>query len=493
MHVESVAWISERKDLLYTLFFLSSLIFWLKYIKSQYKTPKYLLFAFLLFVFSLMSKSAAVVMSPTILLCSYFINKKISKKDILLSLPFFILSLIFGIIALKTQENAMSDLGTHYNLLNRILVVFYSLYFYVVRFVFPYDFSALHVYPIPNNDVLPLLFYIAPIVVVAIIIYIIKTKNEIKHVLVFGFLFFLINIILVLQIISIGQAIVSERYTYVSYIGLSFIFASVVIAFMDKYKSKILLYSTILFFIFLAMSTWQQNKVWNDSITLWTKALEVNPQIATAYNNRGIAKSKRGDKRGAILDYNMGLKYKSDDATTYYNRGKLKAELKDYLGAIKDYDFAIKYNPNEYKSYYNRANSKSEIGDIEGAIIDYNRAVEIDTKSAEAYNNRGLAKSAKGDYIGAIDDYNIALKYNKDDAEIYNNRGVAFVLTNQYGLAIKDFTDAINHNDRYSEAYINMALVQMSMNETKNACTNFINAYNLGDLSVVKFINSYCK
>ena len=201
--------------------------------------------------------------------------------------------------------------------------------------------------------------------------------------------------------------------------------------------------------------TFHQQGEYEKARNHYTKALELNPQLAEAYYNRGFAKSASGDHQGAIADYTKALEYNPQLAEAYNNRGNAKDALGDYQGAIADYTKALEYNPQSADGYYNRGNVKSASGDYQGAISDYTKALEYNPQLAEAYNNRGNTKDALGDYQGAIADYTKALEYNPQSAETYNNRGNVRDASGDYQGAIADYTEAIECNPQYAKAYYN--------------------------------------
>lgn len=432
MHVESVAWIAERKDVLYTFFFLASLIYYVKFVKTANKNLIFIFISFLLFLFSLMSKSAAVTWPVIMLLCAYFINKKISLKDIIISLPFFIISFIFGIIALNTQEHAMGDLSTIYANINRVLIVTYPIYFYIIRFIAPYNFSTLHIFPKPDGNMLPMEYYIAPFVIIIIIVLVFLTKKELRHVLIFGLLFFIINSVLIIQVVAVGQAIVAERYTYVPYIGFSVIAAHIYIHLKDRYGNKIIMSVSMLYLVFLIVSTWQQNKVWKDSLSMWNQAIKANPLNDFAYCFRGNEKANRGDKKGAIEDYDKSIEINPRYAVTYNNRANNRT---DYSKAIEDYNKAIELLPTYAEAYYNRGNATFNLGKYAEAIADYNKALDLNFNNAVIFHNRGAARNQLGDYKNAITDFNKAIAIDPKYIDAFKNRGAA-----EYNL--KDLTNA---------------------------------------------------
>jgi tetratricopeptide (TPR) repeat protein len=166
-------------------------------------------------------------------------------------------------------------------------------------------------------------------------------------------------------------------------------------------------------------------KDYNGAITDYTKAIELNPNLAIAYNNRGLQKCDLKDYYGAIADYTKAIELNPNNAKAYSSRGTSKAYLKDYYGAIADHTKAIKLNPNDAETYYNRAHSKANLKGYYGAIADYTKAIELNPNNADAYSNRGGSKENLEDYYGAIADYTKAIELNPNLAIAYNNRGVS--------------------------------------------------------------------
>ncbi len=492
MHVESVAWISERKDLLYTLFYITSLIFWIKYIKSDFQKKKYYLLSFLLFLFSLMSKAAAVVLPLILLLFNYFLIKKITYKDILKIAPFLLLSLVFGIITLLLQQKAISNLNITFSLFNRILLVVYSVYFYLIKFFVPCNFSTLHIYPKIENDILPLIYYIAPIVILIVIISIFFIKKDLKHIVIFGILFFIINLILVLQIIPVGNAIVAERYTYVPYIGLSYIISEIYIRLYELKYKKIIVAIGIIFVSFLIVTTFHQNKVWRDDISLWTKAIESNPDNIIAYNKRGVAKAGIKDFSGAIIDFNKAISVDADFGDSYYNKGNAYREKGNYAKAINYYDKAIELKTSYYEAYNNRGLAKAAVGEVNGAFEDYDFAIKFKPNFAEAYNNKGLLKVKIEDFAGAIADYDKAIMLNPNYAQAYHNRGLPKYQLGNIDGAIDDCSKAIKLNPNYAESYNNRAYLKLLKGDKNGACKDWHKASQLGLSEAKQLINQYC-
>ncbi len=416
MHVESVSWISELKDVMYSFFYLGALISYIYYLRNKSQV-KFLIICFILFVLSLLSKSAAVSLPLLLLLLDYYKNRNFKTPVFTEKIPFFIMSFIFGIVAITSQKSAgaVRDLNAEFSLIERIFVVCYSTMFYVIRMFAPVKLSALHPYPERINGMLPAEYYIAPVFVLLLIFLIYKAKKH-KQLLIFGTLFFLITISLVLQVIPVGQAVVAERYSYIPYIGLFLIIAQISsYYYKEKPKIRPLLYAILgIYIVFFSVTTWNRNKVWANSTTLFDDVIKNNSNVSLAYNNKAVA------------EFNA----------------------QDYAGAIKDYDKAIELRPRHPNAYCNRGAAKYNLQDYEGALKDFNKALEIDPTYAEAYKNRGVLYYRAKNYAESVNDYTQAIKYNPTDPVLYYYRGVSRSYINDMNGACEDWNKALSMGEQ---------------------------------------------
>ena len=406
MHVESVAWVAERKDVLYTFFFLLSLIqYWFFLIKGKYKN---LIFCFLFFVLSLLSKPAAIILPLVLFLLDYWYGQSL-KKNIVFKIPFFVLSIIFGIITVKIQNSsAMAGLGV-FSITDRLFFACYVLMTYFYRFFVPYPLSAFHPFPITNFAGWPI--YLSPIFVVALLIaFWILRKNK---VVVFGILFYVINLLLVLQIISIGLTIVSERYTYVPYIGLSFMIATL-ISRIKFIPPKVFLAVGAIFIIAFGIITFQRTKVWKNSGTLWTDALKTSPRAPYARTNRANYLSKlalRPDQKPfadsiyklAFEDCAVALSVRPGHAPAFEYRGLMYIDRQQFKEAFADANELIRLKPNYRIAYDMRATCYYKMNEPAKAMADYDKCISIKHDDHRSYNNRGTI------YMNSFQKYNEAL------------------------------------------------------------------------------------
>jgi protein O-mannosyl-transferase len=418
LHVESVAWISERKDLLYSFFFLGSLIVYLAYLKTWGK--RFYVLSLFLFLLSLLSKSMAVTLPLVLLLCDHLLHRKIDRKCLIEKIPFLAIAFIFGIMALFAQGSPeimsqktsfpfskntfiMSEVLTTY--FSKLLLMSEVLTSYFPKLILPIKLSCL--YPPIKGIAGPWSYVYLPIVIAILIAGIILGRYN-KNI-TFGTLFFFITIIPTLP-----AKIMADRYIYIPSIGLFFIAAE---GFYWLYRSKlepikivkpilaILLIGILGTFSFL---TWERCQVWKDSMSLWNNVLKNYPEIPIAYNNLGEVYLRKGDYERAISNYNQALRMNPDfrGANYFYvNRGTAYLMKGDYEMAIADYHQALRIKPNDANAYHHRGTAYLNKGDFEGAISDFNKALEINPGNAETYFYKALACEKIGRLQEALESY----------------------------------------------------------------------------------------
>ncbi len=459
MQVESVAWIAERKNVLYAFFFFLSLIMYIKYVKQT--KPLFYASSVILFFLSLLSKATAVMLAPTLLLVDDYFGRNFKEKKIWYEkAPFFVLSIIFGIIAIWAQktEGAMQYGGT-YNFIERCVIASYAYWQYFFKIIFPINLSAVYPYPDILGNYLPATFWIYPFLVVGLILVIIKLYRR-NRLAFFALLFYSFNIFLLLQLFPVGASMMADRYIYVPSIGI-FLLIGLFYVWVTSGKRmkpfRPFLSSAII--IILMILTIFRCGVWKNSITFWNDVIDKHPNIFYAYNNRGSAYFLRGDYQAALADYDRTIQLMPKYPNPFYNKGLLKVALKDYQGAISEFDQAIALNSKIPSQYFERAKAKIELNDLHSAMADLDTVVQLDPRHAEVWMHRGVIKKRLGDFDGAISEYNHALQINPNDYAIVYNRGLSYFNRRDLENAVKDFQQAIRLNPSFADAYFSLGFV----------------------------------
>ncbi|MBI2428015.1 MAG: hypothetical protein HYV29_04340 [Ignavibacteriales bacterium] len=274
MHVESVAWISARKDVLSGFFFLLSLIAYLKYVQEAKQQG--LIFSFLFFVLALFSKVIVFTLPAILLLIDRYHGRAWHKSLFMEKIPFVFAGLVFALIGLLSQHTAEAIRST--SIEQFILMPHYSLYFYLEKFILPINLSSLYPYPKMKDGFFPLIVYGA-VPVVYSVGYVAWKKRREKD-LMFGLLFFLVLILPVLQHIRFSNIIAADRFTYLSYIGLSFpigMWLNTLYARSKRQRRRAILAIGVIIITVLYLTSMERVKVWKDSRTLWNDVFKKYP------------------------------------------------------------------------------------------------------------------------------------------------------------------------------------------------------------------------
>jgi len=462
MRVESVVWIAERKDVLYVFYYLLALVFYLKYLLSRQKKIFYLM-AVLSALLALLSKATAASLPFVLLLFDYYYNRKDYKRFVLEKLPFFLLAFVFGLVAIMAQSSSEPNSPP---IFDRIFMFSYALTFYIVKFFAPLNLSPLLPFPDKIGAYLPIKYYLS-FLIVPLIVFVFFKLRSFKNELVWAFLFFFFTLWMLLIKFPIGPAFLAERYTYLPYIGLTYGLVYLLFFYGGYYK-KITGVLLGLYIVFLSVSTIAQNRVWNNSLSLWTKVIEVNPNIEIAYYNRGVAYSKLGASSEAIADFDKVLLLNSEYKDAYNNRGYEKNKLGSYQESIPDFYKAIELNPQYDRAYNNLGAAYFGLGKNEEAIKAYSKAIELNNELAEAYYNRGISNVIMENYVEAVKDYDRAINI-EPSPEAFNNRAQAKYLLNSLENALTDYNEAIRLFPNYVDTYINRGGLKYQLGDLEGA------------------------
>jgi len=280
----------------------------------------------------------------------------------------------------------------------------------------------MHYFPKNGGASLPWQYY-ASLPVLLVMIWLVVRKTRFRKEILFGAFFFLITVSVMLQIVPVGKAHLAERYTYVPYIGLLFIVGHMISEIKKKRLKNIFIAIMLLLAVVFSYQTWDRISVWKDGYSLFDDVIKKNPENYHGYYVRASLRSKGGDMKGALEDYDKAIEYKPDFVVGLVNRGDIRNKMNDNRGALEDLNRAISMDSTQPFAYLNRGIANSGAGNIHAALLDYNKVIKLNPNIARAYGNRGILKAQSGDTTGVMEDFNKAIKMAPDDAESYSNRG----------------------------------------------------------------------
>lgn len=518
LHVESVAWVSERKDCLSGLFFMLTLWAYLGYVRRPQSLARYLLVA-LLFAFGLMSKPMLVTLPLVLLLLDYWPLNRFSNIEpvqwprnisvparlILEKVPLLMLSIASCIPTLLAERIGIRT-TEHFPLTLRVENALVSYVMHIERMFYPAKLAILYPYP---NDGLPIWKIIGAFTVLVMISLGALLWRQKRPYFLVGWLWYLGMLVPVIGFVQVGSQALADRHTYLPQIGLSLMLVWFAAEQSMGWRNRRLLLSSAASLVILAMviSASHQVSYWKNSETLWTRTLEVTTNNPIAHLNLGVALYDKGNVDGAINEYEQALALDPDYATPHYDLGfdffqkrewdkaiiefqkalaldPGNAEADNILGncflqegnvdeAIVEYQKALAIDPNYAKARYNPGVDLVQEGQVNKGAGEYQKALAADSGNSDIYCNLGNALAQKGRMDEAILVYQKALAIDPEDADLYSNLGNALAQKGQMDEAIRDYQKALAINPTNSQTYYNYGNALIQNGEMDEATLQF--------------------
>jgi tetratricopeptide (TPR) repeat protein len=491
LHVESVAWVAERKDLLCGLFFPLSILQYVNYVRRggplwppeegnpQGVVParreagqavlskpgrqflrRHYLFALGLFILALLSKPMAVTLPAVLLVLDWYPFGRIRsfrtfRTVFAEKIPFFALSLVSSVLTVLAQKSAGALASVEaIPLSTRLTAVPYSLLAYLREMILPVNLLPFYAYP-ADISLLSFRYLFALVTVAGIIAACLAIAGKRKlWAAVLGY--YVITLLPVIGIVQVGSQAMADRYTYLPSLG-PFLVAGLAAAWVyekvgtvekwGRFLRPLGVAAALVIVVSLSYLTFEQIGIWQNSIRLWSYAIDREPGVSMSYYNRGYAFFKKGR-------YDM---------------------------AMADFDKAIALNPVEYRAYAGRGIVFTRRGRTDRAIADFLKAVELNPSYSRAYMRLGILYGEAGQFGKAIENLGKAIAIDPDDYAAYNDRGFSYFVIRQYGSALRDFNKAIELNRSYALPYFNRGRLFIGTGDKTHAMADFQEACALGN------------
>lgn len=514
IHVESVAWISERKDLLYSLFFLLSVMAYVRYTASPggedpgtgrdpfYRSRWYLL-SLALFVLSLASKPMAVTLPLVIMILDWYPLGMITsfrslRRSFREKLPFIALSLIVTIATLFAQQTAaMLPALKDVPAASRVLVAFWALIMYLWKMLVPLELIPL--YPYPKSVAFWSGEYLLPVLLVAGVTAACVAAARRRKIFLSCWAYYVITLLPVLGLLQVGSHSMADRFTYLPSLG-PFILAGTGAAqgwaWLGTFSTNgrtLRAASTAAVIILAVVLSWmtvRQAVFWKDSVSLWSYVIEKEPgRVPLAYNNRGIAYERAGKHDLALKDFTAALSLEQGSPFTHNNRGMLFLDSGQPDLALSDFNSAIAQDPSFAKAYANRGKAYRMLGKREEALQDYTKALQLQPDFAGAYLIRGVMFGEEGDHERAIEEFTLAVKADPYYSDAYTARGLSYEQSGQFERAIEDLDRAVSLKPSNVDAYLNRGVTYVRMNKYERAIEDYDRAIDLSPSDFLLYCN----
>ena len=488
LRVESVAWVTERKDVLSGVFFMLTLAAYARYVRQPQSTARYVAVVFL-FALGLMSKSMLVTLPFVLLLLDYWPLGRFVPSGSLQSFRSILVALVrekIPLLALSALGAVIQIFANHENivssekmpLLTRAGNAVVSYADYIGQMFYPANLAVF--YPHPGNALPVWKITLALSLLIAVSAAALALRKKRPWLLV-GWLWYLGMLVPVIGLVQSGELARADRYTYLPQIGLYLllIWAVADLCAGLRYRSVLLGSLSGIVIAALAHTAYRQAAYWHDSVNLWNHTLAGNPNNAEAHENLANALCLQGRHAEAIPGHRRALEIKPDFMLAYFNLGLDLIHTKHTSEGILALQKALEIDPAFAGAHNNLANAFFEAGKFEEAVEHYRKALESEPDSAMFETNLANALFKSGRVANAIVHCERALTIQPDFAAAHSNLGGFLLQTGRSHEAVDHFQSVVDLYPDNAAAHVNLGEALLVSGAPRDAMAHFQRALDL--------------
>ncbi len=479
LHVESVAWIAERKDVLSAFFWILSMITYVYYVERP-SVYRYVL-VLLTFISGLMAKPMVVTLPFVLILLDYWplgrfpIGRAVHGRDssgthqrknfsflLLEKLPLLIFSVASSVMTFYAQQSA-GAVNQEIPLAPRISNIILSYISYLEKMFWPLDLSIFY----PFSTHLPLWQIIGSGFVLVGISFGVMWKLKRYPYLAVGWLWFLGTLVPVIGLVQVGSQALADRYTYIPYIGLFVMITWGIsdLLFRWSWKRIFLGFMAGILLSILSILSWVQVNYWENSITLFQHALKVSAENYKAHDILGVTLMEQGKWDEAVFHFREAIRLRPNYGSAYNNMGVALEKQGKVSQAMAQYSEALRVRPGFSEAQYNLGIIEYRQGNLEEAKVHFRAALRINHQYAEAYNNLAVVLLSEGKIGEAINQLSEALKITPSYADAHYNLGRALACVGKIEEAMGHYREALRIQPGFQKALNSLKLAQEKKNK----------------------------
>ncbi|MCG6981508.1 MAG: tetratricopeptide repeat protein [Deltaproteobacteria bacterium] len=480
VHVESVAWVAERKNVLSGFFYFSSAFCLFHFFGLAGEREKKLNLwwytsGLLLFACALLSKTVTSTLPAAMLLVLWWKRGGVKGREVAALAPFFTLGLTMGLATAWLEKHHVGAVGSEWDLslMDRFLIAGRALWFYLGKLVWPRE--LIFNYPRWQVDASIWWQYLYPMGVVLVVIVLWLFRKRLGRGPLVGVLFFcgtLFPALGFLDVYPFRYSYVADHFQYLASVGLIVLLVALVSKAVSRWDRRITSLLALIVLLLLGWQTWHQGYVYKDVKTLWSDTIEKNPLSWMAHNNLGAVLADEGRLEEALSHYLKALQLNSTHPEIHNNLGNALAKLGKFRQAETHYLQALQTNPDYVKAHSNLGNLLATQGRLDEAMKHFSEALRLRPDYAEAHINLGNVLASQGKFDEAINHYSEALRLKPDSAQAHYNLGNTFAFMGRLEEAIAHYSEALRIKPDYVAARKNLELVLQIKNKVPSKGDN---------------------
>lgn len=478
MHVESVAWITECKDLLYTLFFLAA---WLGYVRHRGTGSRAAYgLSLLWFTLSLLSKPMGIMLPCVLLLTDYAQERKFDYSMLKDKLPYLALAgaFLLGALFSISSSGVMFD-RAGYTAFDDIAMAFCGLALYSARAFFPFNLSPIYPYPLKGAALLPPACYLAPLVCLLLFGALLLRWRKDRQ-LMFGLLFYLLTIAPGLQWLQLTPSIAFDHYSYIAYMGIFYIAGIFADRFMEDRNTNAARGTVVAACLLAALACGSaahiRCKAWRNPLALWNDMLAKYPGNPIALSNKSIVHFRKGSYGAALANINAALEEDPKNASYMKIRADYYSELGWEDKAREDLSEALQAAPRMPELFLARGTSFARDGMYEEAMKDFRNAIDLAPNNASAHLNMGWALTKAGRQEEGLAALNRALALDHALPDALLNRAAIHMTQRKPKEAARDLEAALHGGVQTPKAYALLGAAYLATGRNAEAAQAFARA-----------------
>ncbi|MGA2180625.1 MAG: tetratricopeptide repeat protein [Verrucomicrobiota bacterium] len=497
VNVESVAWVTERKNLLAGFFYLSAslacLQFWLpnpatadSRTQSGPQTTaaglgnwKFYWLALFLYLCALLAKTATIALPVAVLLVVWWKRGKVGWRELFPLAPFLAVGMAMGLLTVWVEKHFVQAVGREwmYSFLERCLIAGRAVWFYLGKLVWPHP--LMFVYPQWEIHAAQPLAYLPVLALIAVLFILWLNRKGWARPMLVALAYFLALLFPVLGFFNVfffRYSFVADHLQYLAGIGPLALAAAGITTALDLFKKRKPFLEPVFcgtLLLVLGLLTWRQCGMYTNMETLWRDTLARNPDCWMAYNNLGILLKNQGRIEEAMELYHKSIQINPNNSEALYNLGIALAAKDRFDEAIESFRQALRINPNYADALNNLGATLAAKGRFDEAIENYQKAIQINPNFYDALYNLGVALAARGRFDEAIENYRQAIRINPNNSEALYNLGNALAARGRFDEAIENYRQAIRINPNNSEALNNLGNALAARGRFDEAIENY--------------------
>lgn len=488
VHVESVAWITERKNVLSLVFYLGSASLLIRFFQME-SAPRarqgsgaVYMSAFALFVAALLSKTVTFSLPAAMLLIIWWKTGRIRVAHIAALTPYFILGAAGGLTTAYLEQHHVGARGVEwdYGSIDRILIAGRVIWFYAVKILLPV--RLIFNYPRWSIDAAVWWQYLYPAAFAAVIAALWQCRRRIGRGPLVGTLFYCGTLFPALGFIDVypfRYSFVADHFQYHASIGLIALYVVIMVKMFKNTPAAFFHSAVVLLLVLLTARTHFQVHDYRDQETLWTRTVEKNPESWIAHNNLGVMQRHRGKDEAALNHFKAALRSAPNNTEALNNLGSYFSTKGDHAQAMMYFQRAIAADPENAFAHTNLGVAYGTIGSPEESLQHYRQAVSIAPGYALAHNKLGLALLRRGERTSALYHLRRAGDLSPDNVQFKVHVGIALAEGGQFEAAVQVYTRCAELSPQQAEIYYNLGSVYSAMQHYDDAIQQFETALRL--------------